>query len=96
MKALLLALIVVLWFAAPVVAAPDCPRTPTPTPPPTAVTLADVEGSGPWYVWLGTLIVVALVAFGAGIVVGETRASERGRTQRDIDRARRELRGEVR
>ena len=89
MKALLLALIVVLWFAAPVVAAPDCP-------PPTAVTLTDVEGSGPWYVWLGTLIVVALVAFGAGIVVGETRASERGRTQRDIDRARRELRGEVR
>ena len=91
MKALLLALVVlvVLWFAAPVVAAPDCP-------PPTAVTLADVEGSGPWYVWLGALALVALVAFAAGVIIGEAREAERERMRQRMDTAMGALRGQVR
>ena len=64
--------------------------------PPTAVTLADVDGSGPWYVWLGALAIVALVTFAAGVIIGEAREAEREQMRQRMDTATGALRGEVR
>lgn len=68
MKAIYVVLLVLSVFVSPVVAAPDCP--PTPTPPVTAVTLADIDASGPWYVWVGVLLLTVAAWGGAAAIVG--------------------------
>ena len=87
MNWLCVALLVMLVSVSPVAAAPDCP--PTPTPPVTAVTLADADASGPWYVWVGVSLLMVVVWSSVAAMVGFEAGHDKG--WQDGYAARREL-----
>ncbi|MFA5379139.1 MAG: hypothetical protein WC455_25515 [Dehalococcoidia bacterium] len=87
MKWLCVAVLVMLVSVSPVAAAPDCP--PTPTPPVTAVTLADADANGSWYVWIGVSGLMVAVWGGVAWSLGFENGHDKG--WHDGYAARREL-----
>jgi hypothetical protein len=87
---ILCVLLLFVLSAVPVLAAPDCPPTPTATPPATAVTVVNVSG-GSWWVWPAVVAVVGAVCFGWGWLARHEAQCEREFAEQIRAAANREL-----